>query len=94
MFYIVKTIHVKDNDCWNATSDAIFSKLQPALQCIGCNAGDLCEDGYNQWAVVIAAEEGVYPITTEIQWFVWDKYAKEYIRTIRPPFMDGWMLSI
>lgn len=94
MFYIVKTIHVKDEDCWSATSDAIFSKLQPALQCIERNVGDLCEAGYNQWAVIIAAEEGIYPITTEIQWFVWDKYSKEYMRTIRPSFMDGWMLSI
>ena len=95
MVYIIKTIHINsETKSWNATSDGIFSKVDVARLCIEKNLCDLCEAGYNQYAVIMSFEEGLYPLGEEIQWFIWDKYAEEYVHTIRPEFMDGWALSL
>ena len=95
MFYIIKTIHVdSETKQWNASSDGIFLSVSQAFGRIERNSCDLCDGGYNQYAVVLRFEEGMYPLGEEIQWFIWDKYAEEYVRTIQPEFMEGWVLSL
>ena len=94
MFYIIKTIHIRDDQRWCASSDGIFLDIQEALRRVEQNSCDLCEAGYNQYAAVVCFGEGMYPFGEEIQWFIWDRYGEEYMRTVRPDFMDGWALSI
>ena len=102
MFYIIKMIHLdKEQDPtnrlprnWSASSDGIFLQKEVALEYIQGNYGDLNEGGYYEYAVVLEIEEGLYPIGKEIQWFAWDRYMDEYVRSVRPSFMDGWALSL
>lgn len=94
MFYIIKTIHIRDDQRWCASSDGIFLDMQEALERVEQNSCDLCEAGYNQYAAVVRFGGGMYPLGEEIQWFIWDRYGEEYMRTVRPDFMDGWALSI
>ena len=102
MFYVIKTIHLdKEQELegrlgrnWRSSSDGIFLKKEVALDCVQRNYGDLNEGGYYEYAVVVEFEEGIYPFGNEIQWFTWDRYVGEYVRSVRPSFMEGWSLSL
>ena len=92
--YVVKTIHINKEGNWNASSDAIFMNVLDALDVVESNAGDLCEDGYNQYAVVLEILEGIYPIGEEICWFFWNREEDCYEPCDRPHFADGFCFSI
>lgn len=92
--FIVKTIHVDKEGNWSASSDGIFMNVPDAFDVIESNAGDLCEAGYNQYAVVLEILEGIYPIGEELGWFFWNKEEDCYEPCDRPHFMDGFCFSI
>ena len=97
IFYIVKTIRVEEIDgdeICNDSSDAIYIESQTAYDTIKFNYGDLSEQGYNQYAVVLATTSGLYPAPQELSWFVWDKEEEKYIQCDRPDFMEGYSLTI
>lgn len=87
--FIVKTIHINKEGNWNDSSDGIFMHITDAFDVIENNTGDLCEAGYNQYAVVLEVVEGIYPIGEELGWFYWNKEEGRYEQCDRPEFMDG-----
>lgn len=93
--YVVKTIHLhKNGEDWSASSDGIFLQILDAFEAVETNSCDLCEAGYNQYAVILQIPEGMYPIGEELGWFIWDKCDEKYVHTTRPEFMDGWALGL
>lgn len=92
--FIVKTIHIDKEGNWNASSDGIFMHVPDAFDVIESNAGDLCEAGYNQYAVVLEVLEGIYPIGEELGWFYWNKEEDCYEPCDRPHFVNGFCFSI
>ena len=97
IFYIVKTIRVEEiegSEIWNDSTDAIYIDSQTAFDTVKFNYGDLCEQGYNQYAVVLATKGGLYPTPQELAWYVWDTEEQKYIQCDRPEFMEGYGLTV
>ena len=98
ILFIVKTIHVNQNDeddvYWEDSSDAVYFDAKSAYDNVRFNWGDLCEAGYNQYAVVLEVLEGIYPIGEELGWFCWNKEEDCYEPCDRPHFLDGFCFSI
>ena len=93
ILFIVKTIHVsiddEDDVYWVDSSDAVYFDAKSAYDNVRFNWGDLCEAGYNQYAVILATQGGLYPTSDELAWYKWDKETNEYEQCDRPEFMDG-----
>ena len=87
--FIIKTIHIDKEGNWNDSSDGIFMHVTDAFDVVESNAGDLCEAGYNQYAVILATQGGLYPTSDELAWYKWNKETNEYEQCDRPEFMDG-----
>ena len=58
------------------------------------NWGDLCEAGYNQYAVILATQGGLYPTSEELAWFEWNQEEHKYEICYRPNFMNGICFSL
>ena len=93
ILFIVKTIHVsiddEDDVYWEDSSDAVYFDSKSAYDNVRFNWGDLCEAGYNQYAVILATQGGLYPTSTELAWYKWNKETNKYEQCDRPEFMDG-----
>jgi hypothetical protein len=93
ILFIVKTIHVsiddEDDVYWEDSSDAVYFDVKSAYDNVRFNWGDLCEAGYNQYAVILATKGGLYPTSDELAWYRWNKETNEYEQCDRPEFMDG-----
>ena len=93
ILFIVKTIHVsvddEDDVYWEDSSDAVYFDAESAYDNVRLNWGDLCEAGYNQYAVILANQGGLYPTSDELAWFKWNKETNKYEQCNRPEFMDG-----
>ena len=93
ILFIVKTIHVNQNDeddvYWEDSSDAVYFDAKSAYDNVRFNWGDLCEAGYNQYAVILANRGGLYPTSDELAWFKWNVEESAYEPCDRPDFMDG-----
>lgn len=93
ILFIVKTIHVNQNDeddvYWEDSSDAVYFDAKSAYDNVSSNWGDLCEAGYNQYAVILATQGGLYPTSDELAWFKWNVEESAYEPCDRPDFMDG-----
>ena len=94
ILYIVKTVHCEDGENWCSSSDAIYIDSKTAFDTVRYNWGDIYEAGFNQYAVVLATQGGLYPTPQELQWYKWDKEQNGYQPCERPEFMDGWSLTI
>ena len=93
--YVIKTIHtLRDGKTWFPSSDGIFLQVLDAFEAVETNSCDLCEDGYNQYVVILQIPEGMYPIGEELGWFCWNKEEGCYEPCDRPHFVDGYLFSI
>lgn len=92
--YIVKTFHRYNKVDFNSSTDAVYESFDEALNCVLQNRCDISDDGYNQYACVGEIELGCYPTADEKVWFIWDKAAKEYVRSVRPEFMELYCFSL
>lgn len=92
--YIVKTFHRYNEVDFNSSTDAIYETFDEALNCVLQNRCDISDAGDNQYACICEIELGCYPIADEKVWFIWDKVAKEYVRSVRPEFMELYCFSL
>lgn len=97
IFYIVKTMRVEEIEgslLWNDSSDAIYIDSQMAYDVVRFNQADISENGYNQYAIVLATKGGLYPEVQELTWFKWDSVENKYVQCDRPDIMNGYSLTV
>lgn len=94
ILFIVKTIHVDKEGNWHDSSDAVYFDAKSAYDNVRFNWGDLCEAGYNQYAVILANRGGLYPVSDELAWYKWNDEKNGYEPCNKPNFADGFCFSI
>lgn len=67
--YFITTLRICGNIVDDCRTVGYFSSYGEAYRLCMKNAYDIFEDGYYQYAVITFVEEGMYPNTTEQQWF-------------------------
>lgn len=68
--YFVTTLRVLDKDVVDdCRTVGYFSSYGEAYDCCKFNRCDIFEDGFYNYAVITAIEEGLYSTQTEQQWF-------------------------
>lgn len=68
--YFVTTLRVLDKDIVDdCRTVGYFTSYGEAYDCCKFNRCDIFEDGFYNYAVITAIEEGLYSTQTEQQWF-------------------------
>ena len=67
-----------------------FGNYATCRKALNRNWCDMCEAGYNTYAVIEEISEGIHSHAKQIAWFCWDEERKGFYETEKPEWAGSW----
>lgn len=95
LIFTITTLKIESGLISRSRTVGYTMTFSAAEKIVNKNSGDIYEDGYYNYAVIEAVEEGIYQYDENPKWFKWDKTKMGFYECERPniPGMIGFSIG-